>query len=60
MGYKNHQGQILLEVCVVMFFMVLVGFVAIGHLEEIKHTHSKYKFTRDSKNAFKNSSKNKK
>lgn len=60
MGHKNYQGQIFLEVCVVMAFMVLIGFVAIGHLQELKQTRTQYKFTRGSDNVFSHSFKNKK
>jgi hypothetical protein len=60
MGRKNYQGQILLEVCVVIAFIMLVGFIAIGHLEELKSMHAKNKFTRGPSHVLKNSSKNKK
>lgn len=60
MATNRQQGQILLEVCVVSFFLALVAFAAIGHLEEIKPTQQKYKFTKDANNVQKVSAKNKK
>lgn len=55
MGSKNHEGQILIEVCVVMLLIVLVGFAGITQLSQLKHSHKKYQLTEDRSHATKNS-----
>lgn len=60
MGTNRQQGQILLEVCVVMGFLALVTFAAISHLEELKPKQQEYKFTKDPNDVPKNRTKNKK
>lgn len=54
MDSKNHQGQILIEVCVVMLLIVLVGFAAINQLSNLKQAHKKYQLTEDNFHATKN------
>ena len=60
MATNRQQGQILLEVCVVIGFLALVTFGAISHLEGIKPAQQKYKFTKDANDVQKNRTKNKK
>lgn len=55
MDSKNHQGQILVEVAVVMFLIVLVGFAAVSQLSNLKHANKKYQLTEDNSHANKNS-----
>lgn len=55
MDSKNHQGQILVEVAVVMFLIVLVGFAAVSQLSNLKHANKKYQLTEDKSHANKNS-----
>ncbi len=60
MASQNNQGQILIEVCVVMLLVVLVGFAALTHLTQLKESPKKYQLTEDRFHAGKNSFKNKK
>ncbi len=45
MGCKNQQGQILVEVIVVMLFITMIFFVGLSHLSNIKPESQKYQFT---------------
>lgn len=60
MDTKNNQGQILIEVCLVMFLIVLIGFAAITQLSELKHSRKKYQLTEDQFHETKNTSRHKK
>lgn len=53
MDSKNNQGQILIEVCVVMLLIVLVGIAAITQLSSLKHSHKKFQLTEDKSNVSK-------
>lgn len=60
MAHQNHQGQILIEVCLVMFFLALTLFIAANHLADLKTSPHKYQLTEDSSYANKNSYRRKK
>lgn len=44
MDRKNQQGQILVEVTVVMLFIIMIFFVGLSHLSNIKSENQKYQF----------------
>ncbi|WP_374075387.1 hypothetical protein [Bdellovibrio bacteriovorus] len=60
MASQNHRGQILIEVCLVMFFVALAGFAAINELSKLKNSQKKYHLTEDKNHAAKNSYRSKK
>lgn len=60
MATKNHRGQILIEVCVVMLFVVFFCFAAVTQLGNLKDTQKKYQLTEDKNHATKNSYRSKK
>lgn len=43
----NQKGQILIEVSLVLFLIVLIFFAALGHLSELKYHQQKYQFTQE-------------
>ena len=45
---KNSQGQILIEVAVVMFFMLVFLLIALSQITQFKKKHHKYQFQRGS------------
>lgn len=47
MGATNDKGQILIEVSLVLFLIVLVFFAAMSHLTQIKPRQQKYQFTQE-------------
>lgn len=54
MDTNNSQGQILIEVCLVISLIVVIGFAAITHLSELKQSPRKYQLTEDGTHASKN------
>lgn len=60
MEANNNQGQILIEVCLVMSLIVVITFAALTHLSEIKQSPKKYQFTEDRFHAAKSYSRHKK
>lgn len=47
MATKNRNGQVLIEICVVMTLVFLIAFAAISQLTEHKRKPTKYHFTKD-------------
>lgn len=54
MGTKNNQGQIFIEVALVMLFIATVGFAAFAQLTKLKSERPRYQLTKDSSYAPKN------
>ncbi|MEN0058369.1 MAG: hypothetical protein AAGB31_06005 [Bdellovibrio sp.] len=55
MESSNHKGQILIEVCLVMLFIFLIGFAALNQLSDLKKQTSRYQFLGGSSHEKKNS-----
>lgn len=54
MDTRNNQGQILIEVCLVIALIVVVGFAALTRLTDLKQNPRKYQLTEDGNRAKQN------
>lgn len=45
MDSTNNKGQILIEICLVMFFFAVIAFAALNELSSKNKTYNKYQFS---------------
>jgi uncharacterized protein (UPF0333 family) len=50
MDSTNNKGQIIIEVSLVLFYVLLVFFAALGNIGKLKKNNQRYQFTQEVRN----------